>query len=71
MAKKINEKFLPNKVVLFRPNEGLAADKCIALAPFLKDMPSEEQAPTVYVCEQYACKAPIRTLEDLEAALKG
>ena len=71
MAKKINEKFLPNKVVLFRPNDGLTADKCISLAPFLKDMPSEEQVPTVYVCEQYACKAPVRTLQDLEAALKG
>ena len=69
MAKKIREKFLPNKVVLFKPDEGPAAEKCIAMAPFLKDMPSERPTPTVYVCEQYACKAPVRTLEDLEAAL--
>jgi uncharacterized protein YyaL (SSP411 family) len=70
MRKKIQERFLPNKVVLFRPDEGSAADKCIDLAPFLKDIPYQEQAPTVYVCEQYACKAPVTTLEDLEATLK-
>jgi uncharacterized protein len=69
MVKKIQEKFLPNKVVLFRPDEGQTADRCIALAPFLKDMHSQEQTPTVYICEQYTCKAPVRTLEDLEAAL--
>ena len=69
MTKTIQEKFLPNKVVLFQPDEGPDADKCIALAPFLADIHSQKPKTTVYICEQYACKAPVTTLEDLEAAL--
>lgn len=69
MTRKIQQKFLPNKVVLFRPDEGPAAEKCIALAPFLADMHTQKPKPTVYICEQYACKAPVTSLEDLEVAL--
>ncbi len=69
MAKTIQRKFLPNKVLWLRPDEGPIADKCIALAPFLAEMRSQNRNPTVYICEQYACKAPVTTLEDLESAL--
>ena len=69
MAKAIQQKFLPNKVLLLRPDEGSVADKCIALAPFLAGMRSQNRKPTVYICEQYACKAPVTTLEGLETAL--
>ena len=69
MVKSVQEKFLPNKVLLLRPDEGPAADKCIALAPFLAGMRSQNQKPTVYICEEYACKAPVTSLEDLEDVL--
>jgi uncharacterized protein len=69
MTRKIQEKFLPNKVVLFRPDEGPVADECIALSPFLADMHAQKPKPTVYICEQFACKAPVTTLKDLEVAL--
>jgi uncharacterized protein YyaL (SSP411 family) len=69
MSKTIREKFIPNKVVMLRPDGTTADEKCVALAPFLADMPAQSGGTTVYICEQYACKAPVTTLEELEAAL--
>jgi uncharacterized protein len=62
MISVIHRAFLPNKVLLLRPedetNEGL-----IKLSPFLKDMVSSSQKPTVYLCEGFACQTPITDLE--------
>jgi uncharacterized protein YyaL (SSP411 family) len=59
--------FLPNKVLLRRPAEEDAA--LLEVAPFLKDLPPTGKGPSVFLCEQYACKTPITDLGGLERAL--
>ena len=71
MIQSIQRTYLPNKVMMVNPDDG--ADKKIAqkLAPFLKEMKPVGNKPTAYICEQYACQAPITDLNDLEGALNG
>jgi uncharacterized protein YyaL (SSP411 family) len=65
----VHHSFLPNKVLLFRP-EGEAGKKLSALSPFVEGMRALNKRPTVYLCENYACKAPLTDLAGLKAALK-
>ncbi|MBN1842912.1 MAG: thioredoxin domain-containing protein [Deltaproteobacteria bacterium] len=67
MINAIRRRFLPNKVVVLRP-EGAGAKRLASLAPFVEAMVSTNNQPTVYICEQYACQAPIKDVEQLEAA---
>ena len=71
MIQSIQRTYLPNKVMMVNPDDG--ADKKIAqkLAPFLKEMKPVGNKPTAYICEQYACQAPITDLNELEGALNG
>ncbi len=69
MLTSIQRKFLPNKVLLHRPGDDRAAEKCISLASFLRDMTVRNQNPAAYICEAYTCKSPVTTLEELEKAL--
>ncbi len=69
MVKAIQYKFLPNKVVLLK-HPGAEGKRLAALSPFIKAMAPVNQKPTVYVCEQYACKSPVSDLKDLENVLK-
>jgi len=69
MIKLIHHKFLPNKVVLLK-DQGTGGKKLTSLSPFVESMAPVNQKPTVYVCEQYACKSPVLDITDLEEALK-
>jgi uncharacterized protein YyaL (SSP411 family) len=68
MVRAIHAKFLPNKVLLLRP-EGAAGKRLVALSPFVEAMLPMNEQPTAYVCENYACKTPIKDLKQLESAL--
>ena len=41
----------------------------IALAPWLADYPVPEAGASAYVCEGFACRAPVETAEALREAL--
>ena len=69
MINAIYRKFLPNKVLLFRP-QGLGGKRLAGLSPYTEFMAPVNHKPTVFVCEQYACQAPITDVGQLEAALK-
>jgi uncharacterized protein YyaL (SSP411 family) len=58
MLNVIQRKFLPNKVVLMRP-DGAEGKRLATLSPFVEPMHSVDHQPTVYLCEQYSCKKPI------------
>jgi uncharacterized protein YyaL (SSP411 family) len=60
----VYERFLPQRVVAPRPAGIDSAD----LTPLLADRPARDGRTTIYVCERFACKAPV-FVEGLEAAL--
>jgi uncharacterized protein YyaL (SSP411 family) len=68
MVNAVRRKFLPNKVLLLRP-EGSAGKTLVSLSPFVEAMRPVNEQPTVYVCEQYACKTPLNSVRQLESAL--
>jgi uncharacterized protein YyaL (SSP411 family) len=68
LLRVIRSKFLPNKVLLLRPNEQ-QGKRLAAMAPFVEDMVPMRDQPTVYVCDQHACQAPIQDVDTLESVL--
>ncbi|MBI4619485.1 MAG: thioredoxin domain-containing protein [Desulfobacterales bacterium] len=69
MIAVVHKMFLPNKVLLLRP-EGDESKRLSSLAPFVEALCPIDQQPTVYVCERYACKTPITDVENLKLAIK-
>ncbi len=69
MINAIRRRFLPNKVLLVRP-QGSEVSRIVALSPFVKRMVPINDQPTAYVCEQYACKTPTTDVDRLESMLK-
>jgi len=67
-AAEISRHFLPNKVVVFSQS-GVTEDELPGLIPLIKDKVAIQGKPTVYICENYTCKAPITDLEDLKRVL--
>ena len=70
MLRTVRGKFLPNKVVLLRKS-GPDGKRLEALSPFVKEMRPMDRKPTVYICEQYACKAPVTDAAKLEEFLNS
>ncbi|MEA2083724.1 MAG: thioredoxin domain-containing protein [Thermodesulfobacteriota bacterium] len=68
MIRAVRKRFLPNKVLLLRP-DGAEGKKLAALSPFVKPMHPVDHQPAVYLCEQYRCRKPITKVSDLESAL--
>ena len=67
LLRGLNRAFVPEMVRLLRPAEG--AEDLVALAPY-----AAEQAPvggraTIYVCRDFACQAPVHTVEEALKAL--
>ncbi len=56
MLAALRKPFIPNKVILFRPDD--SPEKIIALAPYAKEQKSLEGKAAVYVCESFTCKLP-------------
>ena len=69
MIHTIYKRFLPNKVLLFRP-QGSDGKRLAGLSPFTEFMTPVNHRPTVFVCEQYTCQAPISGVGQLEAVLR-
>jgi uncharacterized protein YyaL (SSP411 family) len=69
MINAIYKIFLPNKVLLFR-SQGSDGIRLAGLSPYTEFMTPVNHRPTVFVCEQYACQAPISDIVQLEAVLK-
>ena len=61
-------RYLPNRVVAGREVDGPVADGEI---PLLQGKTMVDGKPTAYVCEHYACQAPVTDAEALAAQLTG
>jgi uncharacterized protein YyaL (SSP411 family) len=68
MIHAVQRSFLPNKVLLLR-SQGVKGKQLASLSPFVEAMSSINNQPTVYVCENYACKTPIKDVDALKAIL--
>ncbi len=66
-VRAVQKRFLPNSVVLGK--DGAEDGALSSLAPFTSSMQAVEGRPTVYVCENYACRRPITEVSALEAVL--
>jgi hypothetical protein len=56
MLKALWRPFVPNKVVLLRPDGD--APPITKLAAYTKTQTSSQNQPTAYVCQNFACKLP-------------
>ena len=54
--REIGCRFLPNKVLLLHPSNGVFIEE---IAPYTKELTPIEGRATVYVCENYSCKKPV------------
>jgi uncharacterized protein len=63
MVREVARRFLPRKVVLWNaPDEAKTLHR---LAPFVKAQGPVGGAPAAYVCENYACRAPVTSAAEL------
>ena len=64
MIRAVQEKFLPNKVVLLY-SDGPEGKSLEALSPFVQGMRPVNQEPAAYVCKQYTCRFPVTEVDSL------
>ena len=67
--KAIYSRFIPNKVLVFHPNEVRAKTAIEALVPFIENQLPVNNKPTVYVCKNYVCQFPTTKLSEMEKLL--
>ncbi len=63
----ISTPFLPHKVVA--PASADQARSLAGTTPLLADRPAIEGRTTTYICEHFACRAPVEGVAGVEAAL--
>lgn len=68
MLAALRTEFLPNKVVIFRP-EQKAAEEIIGLISFTEHQRALNGKATAYVCQNFACKAPTTEVTKMMAGL--
>ena len=67
MQQALNDVFLPNKVVLFRPS-GEPTPEITRIVEFTKPQQAIDGKATAYVCRDYACELPttdVRKMKEL------
>jgi uncharacterized protein YyaL (SSP411 family) len=62
LSRALNQKFVPNKVVLFKPT-GKAGEEVSELAEYTRAHSALDGKATAYVCRNYACELPTTEAE--------
>jgi uncharacterized protein YyaL (SSP411 family) len=65
MLAALRRPFIPEKIVLFRPTDKNTAEAITAIAPFTRSMVARNGQATAYVCQQFACKLPTTSIEQM------
>ena len=63
MITALRSHFIPNKVVIFRPDE--KSPEITGLSPFTKDMTSISGKATAYVCRNFTCNLPTTDVDTM------
>ena len=69
MRDKARRSFIPARVILLRPDSGPEAERLSKIAPYTAEMTPKGGQATAYVCQGFACAAPVDDLEALATAL--
>jgi uncharacterized protein YyaL (SSP411 family) len=69
LASVMHEKLGPRRVLIALDGSPGSRDWFAAKSPWLGAMGAGDTAPTAYVCEEFVCRAPARTPEELRKAL--
>ncbi len=69
LARVLHERLGPRRVVL-AADGGEGQRWLAAQAPWLAEMTPRDGRATAYVCEEYACQAPVSDVDELRARLK-
>ena len=69
MLKALRNRFMPNKVLLFRPSEE-PSPEITRLAPFTAQQRPVDGKATAYVCVEGACKMPTTDITDMLALMQ-
>ena len=64
MLKTINQRFLPDKVLVFH-FDGPAGKELEKLIPFTEGFKMQAGKTTAYVCENYVCQRPVNEINKL------
>ncbi len=66
LLQTINARYLPASVLA---SASVAEQSTSPVVPLLADRPLKDGKPTAYVCQNFACQAPVTTFEELMALL--
>ncbi len=67
LLSELHRRFLPRTAVLHRPPG--EASELVRLAPFVREQTPREGRATAYVCQDYACRAPVHDPGELARLL--
>ena len=70
MLKSLYSRFIPNKVVIFRPASEEEAMAIFDIIPFVKGQPALSSKTTAYVCTNYNCKFPTDDIDKFNELLE-
>lgn len=65
MLGEINAHFIPNKVVIFRPDSDPERTKLAQIAPYTAFQKSIDTKATAYVCENFKCQQPVTNIRKM------
>jgi uncharacterized protein YyaL (SSP411 family) len=64
MLNAVRRRFIPNKVLLFRPL-GDDAAPITSLAPYTQEMKTQGGKTTAYVCRNFSCGQPVTRIDEM------
>ena len=64
IIKAVNQLYLPEKVVVLRPEKNKVA--IFKIAPYTKTQKMIDGLPTVYICRNNACEKPLPGMKELK-----
>ena len=71
MLRLVNDRFIPNRIVLLADG-GPAQDQLARVRlPFVGNMSRRDGRATIYVCENYSCRLPTNDLKVAARQLDG
>ncbi|MEE9553552.1 MAG: thioredoxin domain-containing protein [candidate division Zixibacteria bacterium] len=69
MIKAINREFIPNKIVVFKANDG-DSKKIDEIVSYISGFEGNTDMPTIYFCRDFVCDLPVNSVDQMMAKLE-